>query len=136
MLEPFEEVGTNFSLQQLLSLWTKFAKIKNRKVITENQCEKHKISCLRNSLAFSYLKGHNLNLRVFTTTLLECKGDNWIKSSKLICKSSICKRLFAFLVKSNYELGIEYLIDFETKVWILRVLDNLYIVDNEPKYIT
>ena len=44
MLEPFREVGTNFSLQ--LSLQTQFAKIKNKKVITENQCEKHKKSSL------------------------------------------------------------------------------------------
>ena len=39
-MEPFEEIGANFSLQ--LSSRTQFAKIKNKKVITENQCEKHK----------------------------------------------------------------------------------------------
>ena len=44
MLEPFGDVGANFSLQ-LLSR-TQFAKIKNKKVITENQCEKHKKSSL------------------------------------------------------------------------------------------
>ena len=42
MLEPFVEVGANFSLQ--LSLRTQFAKIK--KVIAKNQCEKHKKSNL------------------------------------------------------------------------------------------
>ena len=44
MLEPFGEVGANFSLQ--LSSLTYFAKIRNKKVITENQCEKHKKSSL------------------------------------------------------------------------------------------
>ena len=44
MLEPFGDVGANFSLQ-LLSR-TQFAKIKHKKVIAENQCEKHKKSSL------------------------------------------------------------------------------------------
>ena len=44
MLEPFGDVGSNFSLR-LLSR-TQFAKIKNKKVIAENQCEKHKKSSL------------------------------------------------------------------------------------------
>ena len=51
MIEPLGEVGANFSLQ--LSLRTQFTKINNKKVIAENQCEKHK----RSSLAmffFSY----------------------------------------------------------------------------------
>ena len=33
----FQEIGTNFSLQLL----SQIAKIKNKKVINENQCEKH-----------------------------------------------------------------------------------------------
>ena len=37
MLEPIGEIGANFSLQ--LSSRTEFAKIKNKKVIAENQCE-------------------------------------------------------------------------------------------------
>ena len=36
------EIGANFSLQ--LSSRTQFAKINNKKVIAENQCEKHKKS--------------------------------------------------------------------------------------------
>ena len=44
MLEPFGEVDANFSIQ--LSLLTQFTKIKNEKVIAENQCEKHKKSIL------------------------------------------------------------------------------------------
>ena len=44
MLEPHGEVGANFSLQ--LSSRTQFTKIKNKKVIAENQCEKHKKSSL------------------------------------------------------------------------------------------
>ena len=40
MLEPLGEVGANVSLQ--LSSRTQFTKINNKKVIVENQCEKHK----------------------------------------------------------------------------------------------
>ena len=36
----FGEIGTNFSPH--LSVRTQFAKISNKKVIVENQCEKHK----------------------------------------------------------------------------------------------
>ena len=44
MLEPLGEVGANFSLQ--LSSRTQFTKINNKKLIAENQCEKHKKSSL------------------------------------------------------------------------------------------
>ena len=37
---PLGEIGANFSLQ--FSSRTQFAKISNKKVIAENQCEKHK----------------------------------------------------------------------------------------------
>ena len=50
MLEPLGEVGANFSLQ--LSSRAQFTKINNKKVIAENQCEKHK----KSSLVFRYLK--------------------------------------------------------------------------------
>ena len=40
VMEPFGEIGANVSLQ--LSLRTQFAKISNKKVIAENQYEKHK----------------------------------------------------------------------------------------------
>ena len=43
-LEPFGEIGANFSLQ--LSSRTRFDKINKKKVIAENQCEKHKKSSL------------------------------------------------------------------------------------------
>ena len=43
-LDPLGEVGANFSLQ--LSSRTQFTKINNKKVIAENQCEKHKKSSL------------------------------------------------------------------------------------------
>ena len=39
IMEPFGEIGAYFSLQ--LSLRTQFAKISNKKVIAENQSEKH-----------------------------------------------------------------------------------------------
>ena len=39
-LEPLGEVGAKISLQ--LSSRTQFTKINNKKVIAENQCEKHK----------------------------------------------------------------------------------------------
>ena len=41
MLEPFGQVGAIFSLQ--LSSQTQLCKIKNKKFIPENQCEKQKI---------------------------------------------------------------------------------------------
>ena len=41
---PLGEIGANFSLQ--FSSRTQFAKISNKKVIAENQCEKHKKSSL------------------------------------------------------------------------------------------
>ena len=44
ILEPFGEVGANVSLQ--LSSRTQFAKIENKKVIAENQREKHKKSSM------------------------------------------------------------------------------------------
>ena len=37
IMDPFGEIGANISLQ--LSSRTQFAKIKNKKVITENQCQ-------------------------------------------------------------------------------------------------
>ena len=37
---PFGEIGANFPVQ--LSLRSLFANIENKKVIAENQCEKHK----------------------------------------------------------------------------------------------
>ena len=40
IMEPFGDIGANFSLQ--LSLRTQFAKISDKKVIAENQCEKRK----------------------------------------------------------------------------------------------
>ena len=43
-LEPFGEIGANFSLQ--LSSRTRFDKINKKKVIPENHCEKHKKSSL------------------------------------------------------------------------------------------
>ena len=43
-LEPLGEVGANFSQQ--LSSRTQFTKINNKKVIAEDQCEKHKKSSL------------------------------------------------------------------------------------------
>ena len=44
---PFGEIGANFSLQ--LSSQTRIDKINKKKVIAENQCEKHKKSSLGNS---------------------------------------------------------------------------------------
>ena len=43
-LEPFGEIGANFSPQ--LSSLTRFDKINKKKVIAKNQCEKHKKSSL------------------------------------------------------------------------------------------
>ena len=52
MLEPLGEVGANFSLQ--LSSRTQFTKVNNKKVIAENQCEKHKKSSLVNIFCLQF----------------------------------------------------------------------------------
>ena len=57
MLEPLGEVGANFSLQ--LSSRTQFTKINNKKVIAENQCEKHKKSSLK--LSVIHYPSHRLS---------------------------------------------------------------------------
>ena len=49
-LEPFGEIGANFSLE--LSSRTRFDKINEKKIIAENQCEKHKKSSLATWLIF------------------------------------------------------------------------------------
>ena len=61
MLEPLGEVGANFSLQ--LTSRTQFTKINNKKVIADNQCEKHKKSSL---VKF------NLMVLPFSGTKLKC----------------------------------------------------------------
>ena len=81
MLEPLGEVGANFSLQ--LSSRTQFTKIKNKKVIAENQCEKH----IKSSLTFltninNKLKVNNGNLDPEVSDLgLRCL----IKSLLMLC---------------------------------------------------
>ena len=70
MLERLGEVGANFSLQ--LSSRTQFTKIKNKKVIAETQCEKHKKSSLMVSCfwfdeiglrwSFAHIEGHRLQI--------------------------------------------------------------------------
>ena len=47
-MEPSGEIGANFSLQP--SSRTQFSKISNKKVIAENQCEKHKKLEFRSSV--------------------------------------------------------------------------------------
>ena len=49
ILDPFGEIGDNFSLQ--LSSRPQFAKISNKKVIAENQCEKDFTSLQQNIVA-------------------------------------------------------------------------------------
>ena len=49
---PLGEIGANFSLQ--LSSRTQLAKINNKKVIAENQCEKHKKSSLNVNVNFKF----------------------------------------------------------------------------------
>ena len=53
-LEPFEEIGANFSLQ--LSSRTWFDITNKKKVIAENQCEKHKKSSLALTINHSLIK--------------------------------------------------------------------------------
>ena len=59
----FGEIGANFPVQ--LSSWSHFAKMENKKVIAENQCEKHK------KLEFSILfAGH----RQTVPTQIRCRS--------------------------------------------------------------
>ena len=58
MLEPLGEVGANFSLQ--LSSRTQFTKINNKKVIAENQCEKHKKSSTLISALSTHINAYSL----------------------------------------------------------------------------
>ena len=51
-LGPFGEIGANFSLQ--LSSRTRFVKINKKKVIAENQCEKHKKSIFLRTYVTKY----------------------------------------------------------------------------------
>ena len=63
MSEPLGEVGANFSLQ--LSSRTQFTKINNKKVIAENQCEKHRKSSLhtyKDSNSIYILLGYHKSL--------------------------------------------------------------------------
>ena len=55
ILEPFGEIGANFSVQ--LSSRSQFAKIENKKVIAENQCEKHK----KSSLGMCFQSGNSVD---------------------------------------------------------------------------
>ena len=72
MLVPLGEVGANFSLQ--LSSRTQFTKINNKKVIAENQCEKHEKSSL--TTLIPEMDGLNGNIRKFHYTLM---GYYWQK---------------------------------------------------------
>ena len=63
-LEPFGEIGANFSLQ--LSSQTRFDKINKKKVIAENQCEEHKkIRVYYDWLACSLLQYFNVLANLF-----------------------------------------------------------------------
>ena len=72
MLEPLGEVGAIFSLQ--LSSRTQFTKINNKKVIAENQCEKHK----KSSLVFSQTIGP-IELKFYVKTPYDNLAKNYAK---------------------------------------------------------
>ena len=99
-LEPLGEVGANFSLQ--LSSRTQLTKINNKKVIAENQCEKHKES---RSLKISNIyrqNAHNMSYMVINdqnkflawdstkqkSTMLPNQQDGWICLSFTISLSN------------------------------------------------
>ena len=71
ILDPFGEFGANFSLQ--LSSRTQFAKISNKKVTAENQCEKHKnwsLVSAADETGFSVTVGNP------SRQVLPCRGPN------------------------------------------------------------
>ena len=90
VLEPFGEVGANFSLQ--ISSRTEFTKINNKKVIAENQCEKHKKSILvncKNAVHFVLLcKDINIIyfLKILFYTFLY---QRWLAKIKLLVNSQL-----------------------------------------------
>ena len=71
MLEPLGEVGANCSLQ--LSSRTQFTKINNKKVIAENQCEKHK----KSSLVFQSLVSFFSRISMISGSFLVKKHANF-----------------------------------------------------------
>ena len=93
-LEPFGEIGANFSLQ--LSSRTRFDKINKKKVIAENQCEKHKTSSL--VLCAYSVTGFIYVLLMFCDLYVE-PGDtsslilNAPITTKVVCFSSLLKCL-------------------------------------------
>ena len=64
MLEPLGEVGANFSLQ--LSSGTQLAKINIKKVIAENQCEKHK----KSSLVFVFYRPRKIDFCIYSSIII------------------------------------------------------------------
>ena len=64
---PLGEIGANFSLQ--LSSRTQIAKINNKKVIVENQCEKHK----KSSLVAPILTKKKKHLKMLSAEVVCCK---------------------------------------------------------------
>ena len=77
-LKPLGEVGANFSLQ--FSSQTQFTKINNKKVIAENQCEKHKKSSLGNS--------HAVSAQIFGTLMPSFRATTFYDSlSLLLCNT-------------------------------------------------
>ena len=89
------EIGANFSLQ--LSSRTQFAKINNKKVIAENQCEKHKKSSLAMALIRLHIcTGWSEPLLVAHTTLLEISycGSNATNRKVLMRISTIKVLIF------------------------------------------
>ena len=81
MLEPPGEVGAIFSLQ--LSSRTQFTKTNNKKVIAENQCEKHKKSSLVLNPIMVYSYGFLFNCTIVgqasdTMTALTLSFNRWV----------------------------------------------------------
>ena len=79
MLEPLGEVGANFSLQ--LSSRTQFTKINNKKVIAENQCEKHKKSslplCIIEETFISRIKNFDAAISRYFATIRQAEATLW-----------------------------------------------------------
>ena len=69
-LKLFGEIGANFSLQP--SSRTRFDKINKKKVIAENQCEKHKKSSLVPALLLSKARNRH-GIRKMDTLIASIK---------------------------------------------------------------
>ena len=118
----FRKMGANFFLQ--LSSPTQFAKIKNKKLINDNKCEKHNNSSLgiSKTIFIWYL------LKPSIVWYLKSSIIRYLKKSSIIryLKSSIIRYLNQLLLGISKTIIIWYLLK-PSIVWYLKIKYFLYL---------